>query len=540
MRGLPGQSFAAPEIHRQQLPLPGLGGGGSGAFTLTLRGLLGRFLGSAVSNSAGYAIGGALLPTLEPLTQDIANKAWESHTVKPLAAAVAAEASVRGFMDDTDAQAEAARTGFSDDRYDTLKLIHGQTPPIETLATLRRRDLISPGEFAEGIAQLGYLPQWRGLLRNLTNVLPSVTDMVRFAVREVYDPAARSALDLDAELPGAFVQDAGNVGLSPERAGQFWAAHWELPSYEQGAQMLFRTNLGAAGFSGLLKALDYAPTWRAKLEEIARPIPPLSDMIRFAVRDVYTPSTVNTFGLDEDFPDVFAQQAALHGMEPPYPQQYWMAHWRLPSAQQGYRMLWRDELTPQQLNVLLKALDYPPFFREKLANIAHLVPGRIDLKRMLRHDILNRQEVKAGYQRLGYSVADAEHLTAIAEAELTASTTSQVWATRARSRLFTVTHNEFVDGSIDEARVQELLATIGVPVAERAIVLTQWRAELAVNRLELTPAQIRKALERTLYDAPTAVSELMERGMTLDDAKTFLKSGLLTIDRRAEVDAVTG
>lgn len=524
MRGLPGQTFAAPEIHRQQLPLPGLGGGSSGAIRLTLRGLLGRFLGSAVSNSAGYAIGGALLPTLEPLTQDIANTAWHNHDVKPLAATAAAEASVRGFMDDSLAQTEASYTGFNDDRFDTLKLLHGQTPPIETLAALRRRDLITAADFAEGIAQLGYLPQWRSVLRNLTAVLPSVTDMVRFAVREVYDPASRSALDLDAELPGAFVQDAQNLGLSADRAGQYWAAHWELPSYEQGAQMLFRTNLGAAGFSGLLKALDYAPTWRDKLEEIARPIPPLSDMIRFAVRDVYTPATVNTFGLDEDFPAVFAEQAALHGMEPPYPQQYWMAHWRLPSAQQGYRMLWRDELNPQQLDVLLKALDYPPFFRQKLANIAHLVPGRIDLKRMLKHDILNRQQVKAGYVRLGYTDSDAERLTQIAESELTSGTTTAPWLNRARSRLFTVTHNEYLDGSIDAGRAVALMAEIGVPQNQRQPILNLWNAEGEIDRLELTPAQIKRAFRVGKYDLTQATAELAERGMTAEDANVYLEA----------------
>ena len=60
-----------------------------------------------------------------------------------------------------------------------------------------------------------------------------------------------------------------------------------LPSYEQGAEMLHRGELTDAQFSGSPKALDYAPTWRSKLETIARRIPPLSDMIRFAVRQVY-------------------------------------------------------------------------------------------------------------------------------------------------------------------------------------------------------------------------------------------------------------
>lgn len=487
--------------------------------------LLRRLLGSAISNATGYALGTAVSPTLVPFVQSLENEAWGLHQAKPLQAADVAEAAARGFIPVGQANDESSNTGVADWRLAILRQLAGQSPPLESLMALRRRGTIGEGELDTGIEQLGYLPEWRPHVKALRNVLPSVTDMVRFAVREVYNPASRAALDLDAEFPDAFAADAALVGLSSVRAGQYWAAHWELPSYEQLAQMLFRTNLGAAGFSNALKALDYAPTWREKLETIARPIPPLSDMIRFAVRDVYTPSTVARFGLNDDFPSEFATQAALHGMEPPYPQQYWAAHWRLPSALQGYRMLWRGEITPADLDVLLKALDYPPFWRSKLANIGHLVPGRIDLKRMLKHDILTREQVKAGYIKLGYVPADAESLTQIAEAELDTTATAQPYLTRARSRLYTVAHNEYVDRSLGDPEATALLAQVGVPAAQRAPILAVWQTERDIQRLELTPSQIKKAYKKDIYDEATATSELIERGMTAEDVATFLQSG---------------
>ena len=487
--------------------------------------LFGRFFGSAISNAAGYGIGGAMLPALEPYTRDIANVSWAANRAMPLGAGLAADAQLRGFMSDDAADAEAARTGFSSGRLSVLNQLHGSAPPLDTLYALRRRDLIDDAQLAAGIRQLGYLPQWRGLLTGLRNVLPSVTDMVRFAVREVYDSGQRAALDLDAELPGAFVTDAARVGLSPERAGQYWAAHWELPSAEQMAAMLFRGELSSSQFSGGLKALDYAPTWRPKLETILRPIPPLSDMIRFAVREVYDPQARQSLGLDADYPQAFTSAAAMHGMTDEYARQYWAAHWRLPSAMQGYRMLWRGEISEAQLSGLLKALDYPAIWRERLQAIAYLVPGRIDLKRMLRHEILNREQVKAGYQRLGYTPADAEYLTQIAEAEQSSATTSNPWMTRARSRLYTVAHNEYVDRSIDDATATGVLTQIGVPAPERGPVLALWQRERDLQRLELTPAQIRKAYRKDQYDEATALAELRERGMTAADAETFLASG---------------
>lgn len=487
--------------------------------------LLRRLLGSAISNATGYALGTAVSPTLVPFVQSLENEAWGTHQAKPLQATDVAEAAARGFIPVGQANDEATNTGVVDWRMTILRQLAGQSPPLESLMALRRRNVIGEGELDAGIEQLGYLPEWRPHVKALRNVLPSVTDMVRFAVREVYNPAQRSALDLDAEFPDAFAQDAATVGLSAVRAGQYWAAHWELPSAEQMAAMLFRGELNETAFEGGLKALDFAPTWRPKLQTILRPIPPLSDMIRFAVRDVYTPATVARFGLNDDFPAVFAQQAALHGMETPYPQQYWAAHWRLPSALQGYRMLWRGEINQGDLDVLLKALDYPPFWRDKLANIGHLVPGRIDLKRMLRHGILDRAEVKAGYIKLGYVPADAESLTLIAEAELDTTATAQPYLTRARSRLYTVAHNEYVDGSLGDPEATALLGQIGVPAAQRAPILAVWQTERDVQRLELTPAQIKKAYKKDIYDEATATAELIERGMTAEDVVTFLQSG---------------
>jgi hypothetical protein len=286
--------------------------------------------------------------------------------------------------------------------------------------------------------------------------------------------------------------------------------------------MLHRGLISPAQHNDLLKALDYAPTWRPRLRELARRIPPISDMIRFAVREVYDPASRAELGLDTDYPPEFTPEAALHGMDEERAQQYWAAHWRLPSAQQGYRMLWRGEISEAQLDGLLKALDYPPVWRERLANIARLVPGRIDLKRMLKHEILTEAQVFAGYQRLGYAPADARHMTDIAVAELQGGGQETPWLDRAKSRLFTVTHNEYLDGSIDAARARDLLGDVGVPAGQRATIVALWDSENTISRVELTVAQIRRAYKKDRLDRPTAFAMLVDRGITADDVNILL------------------
>lgn len=289
--------------------------------------------------------------------------------------------------------------------------------------------------------------------------------------------------------------------------------------------MLHRGVISAGQFRDLLKALDFAPTWRDKLREISRPIPPLSDMIRFAVREVYDPAKRRALGLDAEFPDSFADHAALHGMAREDAADYWAAHWKLPSAQQGYAMLWRGEINASQLDELLKALDYPTKWRDRLANIAYHVPGRVDLRRMLAARIIDRAEVKRGYQRLGYTVGDAETLTKFAEHLALAPEQRTSWSDRARSSLFTATKREYLDSSLDEAGAREKLQVVGAIGAEADAVIEAWNAEHEIHRRELTPAEIRKAYKKALYTQEEAISELIERGMTSEDADIYLQSG---------------
>lgn len=423
----------------------------------------------------------------------------------------------------SEAANEASMSGFNQERYNNLYRISGQPPGAEQLLEMWNRGILGEGSVDEGLRQSRLRPEWVDPVKALRNVLVPVSDLIRFAVREVFNPPLRSALDLDAEYPEALTARAHDLGLSEQNAREYWAAHWNLPSREEGAQMLFRGELTPDQYDGLLKALDYAPTWRGKLTTITRAIPPISDMIRFAVREVYDPAKRNALGLDAEYPAEFTAQAHKHGMQEQDARDYWAAHWRLPSAQQGYRMLWRGEINPAQLDELLKALDYPTLWRDRLANIAHLVPGRVDLRRMLAAGVIDRAEVLAGYKRLGYTEKDAETLTKFAEqAAASGGHTSSKWADRAKSSLFTVTKREYLDESIDQAGANDALDVIGVPQAERAAIFAAWDKENAIGRKELTTAQITKAYKAGGLTHDDAIARLVDTGVTLADAELIL------------------
>lgn len=185
---------------------------------------------------------------------------------------------------------------------------------------------------------------------------------------------------------------------------------------------------------------------------LADQIPGPSDLIAFAVRDCFSPDIVQTFQYNKELPTAilpWMEKQGLGGqLEMPMPvgstntegpdartkpqwfDMYWWAHWQLPSVQQGYEMLQRlypDSMfgpspyasdrtffSKDNLELLQKANDYPPYWRERLQAIAFHPLGRIDIKRMyevgiLKEDATNH-DVFHAYRQAGYNDIDAKRL----------------------------------------------------------------------------------------------------------------------------------
>lgn len=473
----------------------------------------------------GLLSGGALSRSVRPIFELVEQEAWETSPNRLLAPGPLAELVATSLTDVGDVRDEAQRQGFTENRLRALIQLALTTPTIGQAMEARRRKKITDDQYRHVLRKAGIEPQYDPAMFALLEVLPPATDLIRFAVREVFTPELRRELELDLGYPDAITARGAQLGFDEGTMRDYWAAHWQLPSYEQGAEMLFRKAIDPDDFPRLLRALDYSPKWRKPLEEIAKRIPTVPDMVRFAVREVYNPPLRKALGYEAEYPVDFTDEAAKHGLSETYAKQYWWAHWRLPSARQGYQMLWRKEIDKAELFQLLKALDYPLLWRQRLLNIAYLKPGRIDLKRLLRHGIYTRAQVKEGYQAIGYNVDDAESLTQIAEAEQATSATANPFLTSARRQLYTVTHTEYLDDSIDAATARANLSTLGVTVGDQTTILALWDAENAIRRRELTTAQIRKAFRRSLITRDDAIDRLTDAGLTLADAGIFLESG---------------
>lgn len=209
-----------------------------------------------------------------------------------------------------------------------------------------------------------------------------------------------------------------------------------------------------------LKARGWIPRDVEALVQASLLIPPVPDLIAMAVREAFSPEIAERFGQFEDFPEPFAEAAAKQGISEEWAQRYWAAHWALPSIQMGFEMVHRDVIGTDDLNLLLRAQDVMPFWRDKLTQIAFSPITRIDIRRMHKVGVLTEADVNRAYHDIGYNDLNAERLTAFTlrlnEPKAREDVDELAKLTRASVLGF------FEDGIIDAGKARSLLLDLGV------------------------------------------------------------------------------
>ena len=160
-----------------------------------------------------------------------------------------------------------------------------------------------------------------------------------------------------------------------------------------------------------LREMGFTDTRIKEMMTLWNVIPPIPDLIRFAVREAFTPEIAEKFGQYEDFPQPVAEWGAKQGLSEEWSKKYWAAHWELPSIQMGYDLLHRGLIKREELELLLRALDIMPFWREKLVQLSYNPFTRVDVRRMHKTGILSEDEVYQSYLNIGYNDEKALKMT---------------------------------------------------------------------------------------------------------------------------------
>lgn len=248
-------------------------------------------------------------------------------------------------------------------------------------------------------------------------------------------------------------------GYSPDNAKRLLKLGEQYPAPFDAMAIWHRGFVPEETLDASLDAHAIPAVWQDALKKASFVIPPVQDIITMAVREAFSPAIAQQFGQYEDFPEQFAFWADKQGLTEDWAKRYWAAHWSLPSPMQGFEMLHRGVIKEPELNLLLRALDVMPFWRDKLTAIAFAPYTRVDIRRMHKVGILTPAEVTRAYKDIGYDDEKAQNLTKFTLALNDTSSTDDDAELKTLSRSSIL--GFFQDGLITEQRAKELLESLG-------------------------------------------------------------------------------
>ncbi len=274
-----------------------------------------------------------------------------------------------------------------------------------------------------------------------------------------------------------------------------------------------------------LRDLGCGPTDVDLIKLASFPPPGVQDLIRMAVREVFTPEIAEQFGQFEGQPPKYTEWAKKIGLSEEWATNFWAAHWVLPSVQQGFEMLHRSVIGQDDLERLLVALDVMPFWREPIKAIAFRPFTRVDVRRMFALGVLDRAGVKRAYLDLGFDETKGEAMTefTVKWVESTRKTEKEKERDLTKGDIIGL----FNDGLLTELEARTQLERMGFDSNESDLLISR---EIMQELRQDRKADIRLIVDQAKIKVLT-FSEAQDRLNGLDLTQRELQRAMLEVER---------
>jgi len=369
------------------------------------------------------------------------------------------------------------------------------------IADLAKRKNIEENDYYEMMAEVGW-EQWQAdHIHSLSYVIPNAMLLLQASLH-----AKKSDEDI--------WDDLGVADIHPDYRQKYYDAVLTKPASSDMVAYDLRQENDLADLDGHLKQIGIHPDWFGVYRTLADRIPPVADIISMAVREAFSPSIAARFGQYEDFPPEFARYAKQQGLSEDWAKRYWAAHWGLPSPQQGFEMLHRGVIDVSDLQLLMKAQDIMPFWREKMTAIAYRVLTRVDVRRMYQLGVLDRAGVLESYKDAGYSDKNAERMTEF--------TDKYVKESQTRSAQHDII-NAFSNRMIDRGEASSLLMRIGLIPSFADYLLDDIEYKREWDRIDAQIKGIKNLYKKGQYDQDITIAELSKLDLPANTIELFMQ-----------------
>ncbi len=294
-------------------------------------------------------------------------------------------------------------------------------------------------------------------------------------------------------------------GYTDANIDMMFAASKSIPAPEDYKNLFLRGEITEDQLNAGMKKYGFNDTEITQLKKLFYPIPSYPDLIRMAVREAFYPEYVAEYGLMQELPGEYLEWTAKQGLSEDWAKKYWASHWELPSILRGYEMLHRGVINDEQLDSLFMAQDIMPWWRDKLKAISYHPLTRVDVRRVYRMGIIDRDQVKRTYLDLGYNDEKAEWLTRFTEMEQGEKERdlSKAEVLRAYTKII-----------ISQAETNQMLLDLGYDQNEVSVLISMKDYQEVKDNKSRELKRIQKFFHAGAYTSNQAINELGKLDMT--------------------------
>ena len=489
-------------------------------------------LGSAPGIIVGVGVGAAASTALEAAVELPRQKVWADNPNKLLDPSIVARLVAQGAVEIADGRADAKREGFTSEKFDQLVYLAQVAPDLAMAMALWRRNLIGDDLFKHVLTKAGLDTRYvQPIIDSKTREQLGLGDIATAVVRgilpspswvPVAPPATGDKVPRFPQVPVDPVKAAAAIGYD-EGALQVMVGRSGLSlAPVMAANALFRGLIGDNDYLLAIAEGDLRTEWAATLKDVSRQIPSAQNYVENHLRG-YSNATDMQKG------------AAKHGMSADDVNLLFQNAGRPLNVHQITTGLARGgkfnpepgEIADPFLAASHESNIKPSYYDLNVAN-RYTLPTAFEIRGLLQGGAIKADEGEKLYLQIGRPPDLAKKI-----AEFFAAGTAAVadpHVTKADNAHWTKVQNSYIAGEIDEQQARAELTYLGVTGAAQTSVITTWSRSAALTRKQLTPAQVKKAYQKSVKNPDTgqpwtrdeAVAALVDRGYSVNDAVTYL------------------